>query len=153
MGDGTAVAKMAVTRWLSETSSHGQSSFFTCLLLSLMAGLSTTIGAGVVLLLPGNKVRPQDMAFILAFSAGVMLTTSALEFWMPALMHSTNSERLWVVIYTLLGIFAFLVFETVMPEPASFDKESPRPSGISPLPSANSSGNDEESQGLNPTNI
>lgn len=54
------------------------------LLLSLLAGLSTTLGALVVLCLPENDQggpHQKVIAFSLALAAGVMLTVSVLELW------------------------------------------------------------------------
>lgn len=108
-----------------------------CLGLSLLAGLSTTLGALVVFVMPGNKVPPHHMAFILAFAAGVMLSTSVLGFWAPALAGGKGGEAWRVLFYSGLGAALFLAFAALVPEPALIaDKESPRPSPASDLEDA-----------------
>jgi len=104
-----------------------QSSYTKCLSMSLLAGLSTTFGAAVVLVVPGNRVPPAHMAFILALAGGVMLSASLLEFWIPALVSGGSRELGHILFYSCLGIAVFLVFSKLVPEPdMGGDKVSPR---------------------------
>jgi len=111
---------------------HTGQGYFACLAMSLLAGLSTTLGAGVIAFLPGSYVPPSQMAFILAFAGGVMLSTSVLEFWIPAILEGGKSELGRIVGFSGIGILAFLVFSYFVPEPEmvphkAAEKSSPRP--------------------------
>lgn len=110
---------------MGDTGQH--QSYLVCLGLSLLAGLSTTIGAVVVMLVPGSKIPPDKMAFILAFAAGVMFSTSFLEFWVPALVGGGIGDVFQTVFFSGLGVACFLAFSRLVPEPTLVDKESPRP--------------------------
>lgn len=81
---------------------------------SLIAGLSTSIGAGVVLCLQGAPSASQ-MAFALALAAGVMLTVSVVELFGPALFAA--SHRLEALAAALLGLGSFLLLKHLVPEP------------------------------------
>eukprot|EP00434_Breviolum_minutum_P000706 symbB.v1.2.000620.t1/scaffold26.1/size418576/35 len=81
----------------------------TAILRSLVAGLSTSLGAGIVLLLRGSPTAAQ-MAFALALAAGVMLTVSLVELFIPAFFHgqwlqagklksSVRLKRWWLMLH------------------------------------------------------
>mmetsp|Transcript_150624 Transcript_150624/g.419879 ORF Transcript_150624/g.419879 Transcript_150624/m.419879 type:complete len:404 (-) Transcript_150624:259-1470(-) len=95
--------------------------------MSFLAGLSTTVGACVVFVLPGGQVSPAQMAFVLALAGGVMLSATVLEFWLP-LLTSVGSEHsaVRVPVYSGVGAASFLVFSKLVPEPklAEVDVES-----------------------------
>lgn len=86
-----------------------------CLGMSLLAGLSTTLGAGVVFMLPGQRPTKDQMAFSLALAGGVMLSVTVLEFWLPMLQG--GKEPLPVIVCSLLGAVAFLILSFCVPEP------------------------------------
>ncbi|CAK9112645.1 unnamed protein product [Durusdinium trenchii] len=71
------------------------------ILRSLVAGLSTSLGAGIVLLLRGSPSAGQ-MAFALALAAGVMLTVSLVELFVPPFFHGQWLQA------SLSGLFGFL---------------------------------------------
>jgi len=93
--------------------------FSACVAMSFVAGLSTTLGAGIVAVLPANKVPPTLMAFVLAFAGGVMLSTSIVEFWVPALWQVGNGldDIARISFFTAVGASAFLIFSHLVPEP------------------------------------
>jgi len=95
--------------------------FSACVAMSFLAGLSTTVGAGIVAVLPANKVPPTLMAFVLAFAGGVMLSTSIVEFWVPALWHVGNGleDIARISVFTAVGASAFLIFSHLVPEPTN----------------------------------
>lgn len=107
---------------------HEHSSYLKCLSMSLLAGLSTTLGAAVVLLVPGNQVPPPQMAFILALAGSVMLSASLLEFWIPAVANGGFSQLGEILLYSGAGAAMFFVFSMLIPEHHhAGDKVSPRP--------------------------
>jgi len=84
------------------------------ILRSLVAGLSTTLGAAIVLLLKGSPT-PSQMAFALALAAGVMLTVSFGELFGPELLVS--GQRLKAALATLGGLLSFMALRKLVPEP------------------------------------
>lgn len=81
---------------------------------SVLAGLSTSLGAGIVLLLKGSPT-PEQMAFALALAAAVMLTVSLLEMWLPQLLKA--GRRLDCFVGALVGLLGFLILKWMVPEP------------------------------------
>merc|ERR1719453_2820987 len=59
--------------------------------MATLAGLSTTIGAGVVYLMPHSGPPPAAIAFALSLAAGVMITVS-LEMVLPE-WHSGEDDH------------------------------------------------------------
>lgn len=96
-----------------------QTSPWTCVAMSLLAGLSTTLGAGVSLLLPGQHVSRGQMAFALALAGGVMLSVTVLEFWMPLLSGGRSFGP--VAFYSGVGALIFVVLSYFAPEPQVVD--------------------------------
>eukprot|EP00747_Dinoflagellata_sp_TGD_P196783 gnl/TRDRNA2_/TRDRNA2_67329_c0_seq1.p1 gnl/TRDRNA2_/TRDRNA2_67329_c0~~gnl/TRDRNA2_/TRDRNA2_67329_c0_seq1.p1 ORF type:complete len:383 (-),score=78.64 gnl/TRDRNA2_/TRDRNA2_67329_c0_seq1:110-1258(-) len=95
---------------------------------SLLAGLSTSLGAAVVLLLRGQPT-PAQMAFCLALAGGVMITVSIVELFMPLLQRP--DEWLFGGTCAGLGALAFLALTFIVPEPSytgedAKDKDKPR---------------------------
>jgi len=87
---------------------------FEAILRSLLAGLSTSLGAAVVLLLRGAPSAAQ-MAFALALAGGVMLTVSLLEMFMPEL---SRPERWPEGAFGIgLGFLSFMALKALVPEP------------------------------------
>lgn len=86
-----------------------------CLGMSLLAGLSTTLGAGVVFLVPGQRVAPAQMAFALALAGGVMVSVTLLEFWLPMLAGGKDPGP--VIFCSLIGVGAFWGLSQLVPEP------------------------------------
>lgn len=80
---------------------------------SLFAGLSTSLGAGIVLLLRGSPSAGQ-MAFALALAAGVMITVSLVEMWLPAI---NKPGRLEAALAATCGILSFVALRHLIPEP------------------------------------
>lgn len=83
-------------------------------LRSLIAGLSTTLGAFVVLLLPRSP-PPSHVAFAFAFAAGVMTTVAVVELFAPQL----RSLEHWLEdgLSAGSGVLAFLLLKRFVPEP------------------------------------
>lgn len=92
-----------------------------CVGMSFLAGLSTTIGSGVVFAMPGNEVAPTQMAFVLALAGGVMLSATVLEFWLPVLSSGNLVDALRVFMYSGIGAVAFLCLSWLLPEPELVD--------------------------------
>lgn len=92
-------------------------SMWTCVLMSLLAGLSTTLGALAVFLMPEENVSPEKMAFALSLAAGAMLSVSVLEFWWPVLAGTTSKPAVSVVFFSCMGAAAFLLLSALLPEP------------------------------------
>jgi ZIP family zinc transporter len=89
--------------------------------ISFMAGLSTVIGAALIFALPGNTVSPTQMAFALSLAAGVMISVTVLEFWLPVLNSKDDGDSLERTIrYTALGAGAFLMLSRLMPHSTTF---------------------------------
>lgn len=84
--------------------------------MSFFAGLSTTIGAGVMFLVPDGQISPAHMSFVLAFAGGVMVSTSVLEFWLPAISPFCIGSMMRVLACTAIGALSFLMLKFV-PEP------------------------------------
>lgn len=103
--------------------SEGRSSTSMCVGMSLLAGASTTLGAGVVFALPGHRVSPEQMAFVLSLAAGVMLSVTILEFWLPMLGGGRQAGP--VIIYSFLGAAAFLALSWLVPEPDMVESVAP----------------------------
>jgi len=81
---------------------------------SLLAGLSTSLGAAVVLLLR-TKPSPAQMSFALSLAGGVMVTVSFIELWLPQLAHP---EQAWFMAASAsLGGLIFAVLSKLLPEP------------------------------------
>lgn len=85
----------------------------TAILRSLVAGLSTSLGAGIVLLLRGSPTAAQ-MAFALALAAGVMLTVSLVELFIPAVFHG---QWLQASLSGLFGFLSFVMLRRLVSEP------------------------------------
>jgi len=111
---GNAVAVNAGSSALLHKGGHEA---WACVLMSLVAGLATTIGAMVVFVLPGGQVTPEQLAFSLALAGGVMVSVTVLEFWIPALLGHANKRVFSVLVYSTLGILAFLGLSALIPEP------------------------------------
>jgi ZIP family zinc transporter len=91
-------------------------SAWNCLLMSLLAGLSTTLGALVVFLMPEKKVSPAQMAFVLSLAAGAMLSVTILEFWLPTLTGESAKPASSVALFSFLGASAFLLLAAALPD-------------------------------------
>lgn len=87
---------------------------FEAIARSVLAGLSTSLGAAIVLLLRGAPT-PGQMAFALALAGGVMLTVSLLEMWLPQLLRP--DRRLDCFIGAGVGLLGFLALKNLVPEP------------------------------------
>ncbi|CAJ1433991.1 unnamed protein product [Effrenium voratum] len=85
----------------------------TAIMRSLLAGLSTSLGAGIVLLLRGAPTSSQ-MAFALALAAGVMLTVSLVELFIPAFLHG---QWMQAGLSGLAGFLSFVILRRLVSEP------------------------------------
>jgi len=102
-------------RKLAEQLAQGRASMWTCVGMSFLAGLSTSLGAAIVLLSPSRNVSREQMAFALALAAGVMLSVTVLEFWLPII---GGGLHFWpVLLYSSIGAVAFLLLSHFVPEP------------------------------------
>jgi ZIP family zinc transporter len=81
---------------------------------SLLAGLSTSLGAGAVML-PSSTPTAAHMAFALALAGGVMVTVSFFELWLPRLWEP--GWRFQAIVFSALGAMAFLGLSKLVPEP------------------------------------
>lgn len=94
------------------------------LLMSLIAGLSTVLGALIVFCLPAGGPNPFIMSFGLSLAAGVMITVSIVELW----PHDGFGNYLHWVVFACGGILCFVIckcaewVETKQhePEPSTF---------------------------------
>ncbi|MFW9825835.1 MAG: ZIP family metal transporter, partial [Candidatus Thorarchaeota archaeon] len=79
---------------------------FIALLLSLIAGLSTTVGSIIAFIMrkPNNEV----LSFIMGFSAGVMILVSFVELLQEGIQ--TNG-MLFGILFFLLGIGLMLLID------------------------------------------
>jgi len=84
------------------------------LVRSLLAGLSTSLGAGVVLV-PKSVPTNAQMAFALALAGGVMVSVSMLELSLPKLL--APGWRMPALAWSSLGAFAFFLLARLIPEP------------------------------------
>jgi len=91
----------------------------------MLAGLSTTLGAGAVLLLPSHRVSRTLMAFALALAAGVMISVTVLEFWLPMLGGGKHAGP--VLLWSAVGAGAFLILSYFVPDPEYVDGEGHPP--------------------------
>mmetsp|Transcript_35675 Transcript_35675/g.82911 ORF Transcript_35675/g.82911 Transcript_35675/m.82911 type:complete len:322 (+) Transcript_35675:79-1044(+) len=89
--------------------------------MSLLAGLSTTLGAGIVVLLPAKHVSRGQMAFALALAGGVMMSVTVLEFWLPMIIGGKSAGP--VFFFSCVGAGAFLLLSLLVPEPQVVDPE------------------------------
>lgn len=124
---GTAESRRTVDN--PALSARPASQRWVCVFMSLLAGLSTSIGAMVVFMLPGERVTPSQMAFSLALAAGVMFSVSILEFWLPKLLGHSQQDLHNLLIYSVVGAGAFLLLSKCVPEPdmAAISKPSSLP--------------------------
>eukprot|EP00933_Yihiella_yeosuensis_P062103 TRINITY_DN6503_c0_g1_i1.p1 TRINITY_DN6503_c0_g1~~TRINITY_DN6503_c0_g1_i1.p1 ORF type:complete len:340 (-),score=73.57 TRINITY_DN6503_c0_g1_i1:105-1124(-) len=84
---------------------------------SLFAGLSTSIGAAVVLMLSSSPSATQ-MAFALSLAAGVMLTVSIVELFVPAFhSHGGWYQMLQATLCIVGGVLSFIALKHIVPEP------------------------------------
>ena len=81
------------------------------LLLTSIAGLSTTIGA--VLGVVNRKPSPRFVSFILAISGGVMIFLSFVEMFIPA--WQVEGEA-YALIFLGVGLAIGFVFDIILPE-------------------------------------
>lgn len=115
--DSMANAPASGFRSLSEISHlNPQRRALVCVGMSFIAGLSTTLGAAVVLLMPGNKVSDAQMAFVLSLAGSVMITATVFEFWVPLLQNFDLQDLARVLLYSLLGAVVFLMLSRLVPE-------------------------------------
>jgi len=84
------------------------------LLRSLLAGLSTSLGA-LIVLIPKGLPTPGQMAFSLGLAGGVMITVSVVELWAPELAHPGR----WAesALSSAAGAVCFLVLGKLVHEP------------------------------------
>mmetsp|Transcript_47618 Transcript_47618/g.99263 ORF Transcript_47618/g.99263 Transcript_47618/m.99263 type:complete len:287 (-) Transcript_47618:78-938(-) len=93
----------------------------TAIVRSLVAGLSTSVGAAIVLLLRSSPTA-RHTAFALALAAGVMLTVSFVEMFLPPFLQASN--RIQACVSGSLGFLSFLLIRNFVPEPdLGFGKE------------------------------
>eukprot|EP00301_Raphidiophrys_heterophryoidea_P019642 c4533_g1_i2.p2 GENE.c4533_g1_i2~~c4533_g1_i2.p2 ORF type:complete len:166 (+),score=46.01 c4533_g1_i2:58-498(+) len=79
------------------------------LLMSFLAGLSTTIGGAFVFVM---RSQPSDnmMAFVLSGAAGVMVSVSVCDLWFPAVV----GEGIWTVVVRTLYCIAGVVLTQLL---------------------------------------
>lgn len=98
----------------------GSGSMATPLLMSTMAGASTTLGALIVLLMKGVP-GPDHLAFALSLAGGVMLSVSVMELWYPQLASADMHKLLRCCLSTSFGAGAFLLLSRFIIEPEIAD--------------------------------
>jgi len=113
---GTQQRRQHTARRLADQLVQGKkASMWTAVAMSFFAGLSTSLGAAVVLLSPSRSVTREQMAFALALAAGVMLSVTILEFWLPIV---GGGLHFWpVLFYSSIGAVSFLLLSYCVPEP------------------------------------
>lgn len=103
--------------------------------MSFLAGLATTLGALVVLCFE-KQPTPQQMAFALSLAAGVMISVSVIEMWLPPLMKGDASFGTFLWSFAGCGAF-WLISKCIGSDPI--------PSSGSLLPTSSSGKDSEES--------
>lgn len=83
-------------------------------MLSLLAGLSTSIGALIVVLY-GDKIENKHLAFTSGFAASVMMTISLLDMLVPSIW---SIGMVWSFIAFSIGFIVFIAVQRVI---ESFD--------------------------------
>jgi ZIP family zinc transporter len=75
---------------------------------SLLAGLSTSVGAVIICQSPAKAISSEHMSFVLSFAAGAMASATLLEFWLP-LVTSDNlaQDTSHVILFSGIGGIAF----------------------------------------------
>jgi len=81
---------------------------------SLIAGLSTSLGAAVVLMASSSPTAAQ-MAFALSLAGGVMVTVSLVELNAPKII--APGWRFEAIFFSLVGVLAFALLRRLVPEP------------------------------------
>lgn len=96
----------------------------TALIMSTIAGASTTLGALVVLLMKGVP-GPGQLSFALSLAGGVMLSVSVMELWWPQLTSADVRRITRFLLCTCAGAGAFVLLSKLIPEPdmADFAKD------------------------------
>lgn len=98
----------------------GSGSMASPLLMSTMAGASTTLGALIVLLMKGVP-GPDHLAFALSLAGGVMLSVSVMELWYPQLASADMYKLLRFCLSTSFGAGSFLLLSRFVIEPEMAD--------------------------------
>lgn len=95
-------------------------SWFTPLMSSLLAGLSTGGGALLVIFLDLRDHSPH-LAFCLGLSAGVMLTISVFDLLLPPLLHSSFWEIVFYLFWFCIGVTTEVFMSKCLPEDPGAD--------------------------------
>ena len=95
--------------------------FLFALLLATLAGLSTTVGAVIVLVL--KKPTAKVLSFGLGFSAGVMIAVSFLEL-LPRAIISVGEVKAYFTFF--LGMILFYIVDTLVPHEFVGEESSSR---------------------------
>lgn len=93
---------------------------------SLIAGLSTTLGAGIVMM-TSSSPSPAQMAFALSLAGGVMVTVSLAELWLPKILEP--GWRVEATFWSVLGGLVFFALSKLVPEPAYTTEADPELGG------------------------
>ena len=85
-------------------------------LMSLGAGLATTLGGSVIFCVsPKRGVPPYLMAFVIALASGVMIAVSLLELIVPAILEQSG-DALRIIVFVGLGMAAAALLGRLLPQ-------------------------------------
>jgi zinc transporter, ZIP family len=95
---------------------------FTAFMNSLFAGLSTGIGALIVFCLKDRSPTSPAIAFSLGLAAGVMITVSLVDVYVPNMFNATS----WLLMFNYtsflcFGVCAQIFLQQYLPEPDMMD--------------------------------
>ena len=95
---------------------------FTAFMNSLFAGLSTGIGAVIVFCLEDRSPTSPAIAFSLGLAAGVMITVSLVDVYLPNMFNATS----WLLMFNYtcflcFGVIAQILLQQYLPEPDMTD--------------------------------
>jgi len=91
------------------------SSVLRPVLMSLIAGASTSLGASCIYFLKPGPVDPQTMSFSLALAAGVMLSVSALELMPRVFFSKLDASTILGIVCALAGAASYLAISYCIP--------------------------------------
>ncbi|MDA9809124.1 zinc transporter ZupT [Flavobacteriales bacterium] len=96
-----------------------EQSYLIPFLITLFAGLSTSIGGLVVFF--GNTEKLNWLSFTMSFAAGVMLYVSFVEILPESFIefkqsHETNRAFLYVFSFFIIGVFFAILTDKLLPE-------------------------------------
>lgn len=120
--------------------SVGSSRHFSAFLNSLVAGLSTGLGALIVFFLKDRSPTSPAISGALGLAAGVMITVSLIDVYVPNMYKATTWLSMFnYTCFLCFGVCAQVLLQQSLPEPELFDPEEQSSGGDSQKGKRNSS--------------